>query len=109
MSSHASPASPAGNDRARPRITVPTLARMRADGKPIVALTAYEASLAAVMDGAGVDLVLVGDSLGMVVQGHATTLPVTVDHIVYHCAAVARGLSHALLVADMPFGAAPTP
>jgi len=93
----------------RKRVTVPMLARLRAEGRPIVALTAYEASLATVMDEAGVDLVLVGDSLGMVVQGHATTLPVTVDHIVYHCAAVARGLSTALLVADMPFGGAPTP
>jgi 3-methyl-2-oxobutanoate hydroxymethyltransferase len=103
MSAHAA----AGPERSR--VTVPALARMRDEGRPIVALTAYESSMAAVMDAAGVDLVLVGDSLGMVVQGHATTLPVTVDHIVYHCAAVARGLSSALLVADMPFGGAPTP
>lgn len=90
-------------------VTVPALARMRSEGRPIVALTAYDASFASVLDQSGVDLVLVGDSLGMVVQGHATTLAVTVDHIVYHCAAVARGLSRALLVADMPFGGAPTP
>lgn len=89
----------------RPLLTVPELSRMKLDGRPIVALTAYDASFAAVMDQAGIDLVLVGDSLGMVVQGHASTLPVSLDDIVYHSAAVARGLRTALLVADMPFGA----
>lgn len=95
--------------QARPAVTVPQLHRMKADGQPIVALTAYDASFATVLDACGVDLVLVGDSLGMVVQGHPTTLPVSVDDIVYHSAAVSRGLRSALLVADMPFGAAPTP
>ncbi len=90
-------------------ITVPTLRRMKHEGLPIVALTGYDASFAHVLDAAGVDVVLVGDSLGMVVQGHSTTLPVTVDHIVYHCAAVRRGLSHALLMADMPFLSYATP
>ena len=66
-------------------------------------MTAYDASFAAASDAAGIDIVLVGDSLGMVIQGHASTLPVTVDQIVYHTAAVARGLSRALLIADMPF------
>lgn len=89
----------------KPLLTVPELSRMKLDGRPIVALTAYDASFAAVMDQAGIDLVLVGDSLGMVVQGHASTLPVSLDDIVYHSAAVARGLRSALLVADMPFGA----
>lgn len=93
----------------RPATTVPGLARLKREGQPIVALTAYDASFAAVLEAAGVDLVLVGDSLGMVVQGHASTLPVTVDDIVYHCRAVARGLRSALLVADMPFGADATP
>ena len=93
----------------RPALTVPELRRMKQDGRPIVALTAYDAGFAAVLDAAGVDLVLVGDSLGMVVQGEASTLPVTVDQIVYHSAAVARGLRSALLVADMPFGADATP
>jgi len=93
----------------RSAVTVPELRRMKQDGRPIVALTAYDAGFAAVLDAAGVDLVLVGDSLGMVVQGEASTLPVTVDQIVYHCRAVARGLRSALLVADMPFGADATP
>lgn len=89
----------------RPAVTVPELRRMKQERRPIVALTCYDASFAAALDAEGVDLVLVGDSLGMVVQGHASTLPVTVEDIVYHCAAVARGLRSALLVADMPFGA----
>jgi 3-methyl-2-oxobutanoate hydroxymethyltransferase len=90
-------------------ITVPSLRRMKHEGMPIVALTGYDASFGHVLDAAGVDVVLVGDSLGMVVQGHSTTLPVTVDHLVYHCAAVRRGLSHALLMADMPFLSYATP
>ena len=90
-------------------VTLPVLRKMKAERQPIVALTAYDASFAALLDAAGVDVVLVGDSLGMVVQGHADTLPVSVEDIVYHSAAVARGLRSALLMADMPFGAAPTP
>jgi 3-methyl-2-oxobutanoate hydroxymethyltransferase len=88
---------------ARSTITVPRLHEMKAKGDKIVVLTAYDASFAAHCDAAGVDVVLVGDSLGMVVQGHASTLPVSVDEMVYHCAAVARGLTHSLLVADLPF------
>ena len=72
-------------------------------------LTAYDASFARALDAAGVDLVLVGDSLGMVVQGHDSTLPVTVDDIAYHTACVARGLRKALLIADLPFQADATP
>ena len=90
-------------------ITVPTLASARARGVPLVATTAYDATLAAVIDAAGVDIVLVGDSLGMVVQGRASTLGVSVDHMVYHCAAVARGVEHALLIGDMPFASYPAP
>ena len=88
---------------AEPPINVSTLRRKKRDGEPIACLTAYDASFAALVDAAGTDLVLVGDSLGMVVQGHDTTVPVTVDDIVYHTRAVARGLRHAFLVADMPF------
>ena len=84
-------------------ITVTHLLKMKQDGEKIVALTAYDASFAALVDEAGVDVVLVGDSLGMVVQGHASTLPVSVEDIVYHSAAVARGLRSALLIADLPF------
>lgn len=82
---------------------------MKGEGIRIAMLTAYDASFAACMDAVGVDVVLVGDSLGMVVQGRATTLPVTVDDVVYHCAAVARGLARALLLADMPFQSYATP
>ena len=66
-------------------------------------VTAYDASFAAQADAAGVDAVLVGDSLGMVVQGHASTLPVSIDEMAYHSAAVARGMRRALLIADLPF------
>ncbi len=85
------------------RVTVATLRRMKAEGEKIACLTAYDASFAAVLDEAGVDVMLVGDSLGMVVQGHDTTVPVTVDDIVYHSRAVASRCRRALLMADMPF------
>jgi 3-methyl-2-oxobutanoate hydroxymethyltransferase len=84
-------------------VTVPALHAMKRAATRIVAVTAYDSSLAARVDEAGVDLVLVGDSLGMVMQGHSSTLPVTIDAIVYHTACVARGLRRALLVADLPF------
>src|SRR5690606_14882185 len=95
-----------GNRRA---MTVPGLAEARAEGRRLSMLTAYDAGFARVFDAAGVELVLVGDSLGMVVQGRGSTLPVTVDDIAYHTACVARGLTHALLVADLPFQADATP
>jgi len=69
---------------AEPPVNVSTLRKMKQDGEPIACLTAYDASYAALVDTAGTDVVLVGDSLGMVVQGHDTTVPVTVDNIVYH-------------------------
>ena len=84
-------------------VTVPGLRAMKARGEKIVVLTCYDASFAAQMDAAGVDVALVGDSLGMVVQGQASTLPVTLDHMVYHTSLVARGLSTTLLIADLPF------
>jgi len=88
---------------AEPPVNVSTLLTMKQEGTPIACLTAYDASYAALVDAAQTDLVLVGDSLGMVIQGHDTTVPVTVDDIVYHTRAVARGLRRAFLVADMPF------
>jgi 3-methyl-2-oxobutanoate hydroxymethyltransferase len=88
---------------AEPPVNVSTLRKMASEGVPIACLTAYDASYAALVDAAGVDLILVGDSLGMVIQGHDTTVPVTVDDVVYHTRAVARGVRHAFLVADMPF------
>ena len=88
---------------AEPPVNVSTLAKMKSEAEPIACLTAYDASFALLVDNAGVDLVLVGDSLGMVIQGHDTTVPVTVDEIIYHTRVVARGLRRAFLVADMPF------
>ena len=84
-------------------LTVPQIQSFKRKAAKIVAVTAYDASMAARADEAGVDLVLVGDSLGMVVQGHASTLPVTMDAMVYHTTCVARGLRRPLLVADLPF------
>ena len=85
------------------RVTLTTLRDMKQAGEKIACLTAYDYSFAALLDRAGVDLVMVGDSLGMVMQGHDSTLPVKTAHVVYHCQCVARGLARALLVADMPF------
>ncbi len=85
------------------KMTVTRLLAMKQAGEKIACLTAYDASFAAVLDQAEVDLVLVGDSLGMVIQGHETTLPVTMDETVYHAQAVRRGLSQAFLVVDLPF------
>jgi len=88
---------------AEPPVNVATLQKMKADGDVIACLTAYDASFSMLVDAAGTDLILVGDSLGMVIQGHDTTIPVTVTDIIYHTKNVARGLSRAFLVADMPF------
>lgn len=93
----------------RKKVTVTALAQMRKDDDKITMLTCYDASFAALMDQCGVDTVLIGDSLGMVVQGHRTTLPVTIDDIVYHTGCVARGCTRPLLIADLPFGAYTTP
>lgn len=93
---------------ARP-VTLTRLQKMRAEGEKIACLTAYDASFAALVDQAGVDVVLVGDTLGMVVQGHGSTVPVTVDDMIYHARMVARGLRRALLMVDMPFMSFPSP
>ncbi len=94
---------------AEPPKNISTLREMKKRGEPIACITAYDASYAALVDAAHADLVLVGDSLGMVIQGHDTTVPVTVNDIVYHSRAVARGLRRAFLVADMPFMSYATP
>ena len=78
--------------------------KMRAHGEKIAMLTCYDASFASMFDRCGVDAILVGDSLGNVVQGHATTHAVTLDHVIYHTECVFRGMKSAFLVADMPFG-----
>lgn len=86
------------------KVTINTLRKMKQAGERITMLTAYDATFARLLDNAGIEVLLVGDSLGNVIQGHETTLPVTMDQMVYHCAAVARGREHAHLVGDMPFG-----
>ncbi len=90
-------------DSNRPPVTLATLDKLKASGEKIACLTCYDASFAVLLDAAGVDLVLVGDSLGMVIQGHDTTVPVSMDDIVYHCRAVNRGLHRPFLMADLPF------
>ncbi|WP_373989171.1 3-methyl-2-oxobutanoate hydroxymethyltransferase [Duganella sp. BuS-21] len=90
-------------------VTVNTLATLRAAGEKITMLTCYDASFASLMDRCGVEILLIGDSLGMVCAGHQSTLPVTVADIVYHTASVARGAKSAMIVADLPFGAYGTP
>src|SRR5262249_3862538 len=86
------------------RLTVKALQKQRDDGVKIAVLTCYDASFAALLDAAGLDCLLIGDSLGMVLQGHDTTLPVELDDMAYHTACVARGSKRAFLVADLPFG-----
>ena len=86
-----------------PPINISTLRDMKQAREPIACLTAYDASFAQLVDISGTDVVLVGDSLGMVIQGLDTTVPVTVDDMVYHCRCVARGLRRAFLMVDMPF------
>lgn len=93
----------------RQAITVNSLRKMKQQGEKFVVLTAYDASFAAVLDQAGVEVLLIGDSLGMVIQGHDTTVPVTMDHMVYHSTQVARARQHALVMADMPFMSFPDP
>src|SRR5688572_7877107 len=85
------------------RVTIHTLRQMKEKGERIAMLTAYDATFARLLDEAGADVLLVGDSLGMVIQGHDTTLPVTLEEIAYHCRAVVRGARRAHVVGDMPF------
>lgn len=96
-------------ETSRSAVTVPKLQTMRDAGEKIAMLTCYDASFSALCDRAGVDTVLIGDSLGNVLQGHTTTLPVTLDDIAYHTASVARAQTKALIIADLPFGTFGTP
>ena len=86
------------------KVTMPALAQMKRQGKPITALTAYDYATSRLVDEAGIDLVLVGDSLAMVVMGQDNTLAVTVEEMLHHTRAVRRAVRRALVVADMPFG-----
>ena len=86
-----------------PKTTVASLKKLKQSGEKFACLTVYDALFASVLETAGVDVLLVGDSLGMVIQGHESTLPVTVDNIIYHTQAVRRGAKESLIMADMPF------
>lgn len=86
-----------------PAITVPKFVAMKAAGQKITMLTAYDYTMASLLDATGIEGILVGDSLGMVVQGHDNTLPVTLDQMVYHAEMVGRAVRHALVVVDLPF------
>jgi 3-methyl-2-oxobutanoate hydroxymethyltransferase len=92
-----------GEHKERKFLSLGSLRKMHGEGRPIACLTAYDATFAQLVDEAGADLVLVGDTLGMVVQGQTSTVPVTMDDMIYHTRLVARGLRRAYLVADMPF------
>lgn len=85
------------------KVTLPKLLEMKQNGEKIVCLTAYDWLLASLLDNAGIDLILVGDSASMVFAGHETTLPITMDQMLYHTQAVSRGVKRALVIADMPF------
>ena len=86
------------------KVTTQRLAEMKQQGKKIAMLTSYDYTMARIVDGAGVDVILVGDSASNVMAGHATTLPITLDQMIYHAASVVRGVKRALVVCDMPFG-----
>ena len=86
------------------RITTKSLIEMKANGEKISMLTAYDFTMAKIVDSAGVDVILVGDSASNVMAGHETTLPITLDHMIYHASGVVRGTSRALVVVDLPFG-----
>ena len=86
------------------RITTNTLGEMKQNGEKISMLTAYDYTLAKIIDGGGIDIILVGDSASNVMAGHETTLPITLDQMIYHAASVVRGVDRALVVVDMPFG-----
>jgi len=102
MSSHAPPR-PASSDAAKKPVTLRTIAQMKREGRRITMLTAYDATFARLVDDAGVDMILVGDSLGMVVKGEQNTLNVSIEQMAYHTSAVARGARRAHIVGDMPF------
>ena len=87
------------------RITTRTLSEMKAQGEKIAMLTAYDFTMAGIVDKAGIDVILVGDSASNVMAGHETTLPITLDQMIYHAASVVRGVERALVVVDLPFGA----
>jgi len=104
-----STSSDASTKSTRKKSTILSLTKMRDNNEKIVMLTSYDSSFAGLVDDCGIDIILVGDSLGMVVQGHASTLPVTMDDMVYHTACVARGARFSMVIADLPFASYSTP
>ena len=104
-----STSSDASTKSTRKKSTILSLTKMRDNNEKIVMLTSYDASFAGLVDDCGIDIILVGDSLDMVVQGHASTLPVTMDDMVYHTACVARGARFSMVIADLPFASYSTP
>jgi 3-methyl-2-oxobutanoate hydroxymethyltransferase len=86
------------------RVTIKLLEQMKSDGEKISMLTAYDYSFAKIIDNAGVDIILVGDSASNVMAGHETTLPITLDQMIYHASSVVRAVKRALVVVDLPFG-----
>ncbi len=86
------------------RITTNTLQKMKAAGEKISMITAYDFSFAKIFDAAGIDIILVGDSASNVMAGHETTLPITLDQMIYHASSVVRGVERCLVVVDLPFG-----
>ena len=105
MSTQTVPASTGATAADVTRVTTQTLREMRAEGTPIAMLTAYDYTSARLLDAAGIDAFLVGDSASNVMSGHETTLPITLDHMIYHAQCVVRGVRRALVVVDLPFGA----
>jgi 3-methyl-2-oxobutanoate hydroxymethyltransferase len=91
-------------EQAVKRVTTQTLRELKKAGTPITMLTAYDYTMSRLLDGAGVDILLVGDSASNVMAGHETTLPITLEQMIYHCQCVVRGAKRALIIADLPFG-----
>ena len=92
------------NSKEYKRVTVKSLVEMKSNNEKIAMLTAYDYTMAKIVDGAGVDVILVGDSASNVMAGHETTLPITLDQMIYHASSVVRGIDRALVVVDLPFG-----
>ena len=88
------------------KVTVKSLIDMKKNGEKISMLTAYDFTMAKILDGAGIDVLLVGDSASNVMAGHETTLPITLDQMIYHASSVVRGINRCLVVVDLPFGKA---
>jgi 3-methyl-2-oxobutanoate hydroxymethyltransferase len=92
------------NSKEYKRVTVKSLVEMKTDGEKISMLTAYDYTMAKIVDGAGIDVILVGDSASNVMAGHETTLPITLDQMIYHASSVVRAIERSLVVVDLPFG-----